>query len=78
MHYLCWDLWTLKHAMREIIEGKGGEKQKSLRTPVFNFALKTYNIETSHGSLQIEVAISTLSPAHILAFSTWIRFSNQC
>lgn len=59
MHYLCWDLWTLKHAMREIIEGKGGEKQKSLRTPVFNFALKTYNIETSHSSLQIEVAIST-------------------
>jgi len=28
MHYLCWDLWTLKHAMREIVEERRGEKQK--------------------------------------------------
>lgn len=64
MHYLCWDLWTLKHAMREIIEGKGGEKQKSLRILIFNFCFKKpYNIETTHSSLQTGVATNTLSPA---------------
>lgn len=31
MHYLRWDLWTLKHAMRETIERKGGEKQKIIK-----------------------------------------------
>lgn len=66
MHYLCWDLWTLKRAMREIIEGKGGEKQKSLRILIFNFCFKN-NIETPHSCLQTEVATNT--------FITWTHFS---
>lgn len=63
--------------------GEGRRKTEIIKNPKsLILALKTpYNIETSHSSLQTEVATNTLSPACILAFSPWIRcsrFSNQC
>lgn len=65
MHYLCWDLWTLKHAMREIIEGKGGEKQKSLRILIFNFCFENLTVLKHPTVLSRQKLLQTLYHLHI-------------